>query len=290
MRIQQSLSATCLAFALAAVTALAAADDGGHGPKGERVAEGLLGSIGATIGPDGALYVAEGAVGQIRRVDLRNGNSSVFASGLPVRVIPLGGVIDVAFHGHTAYALVSLVGDALFGATGTDGIYRIEPDGSYTIIADLGMFSADNPPPPGFDYFVVNGLQFAIENVDDGFLVSDGHLNRVLHVTLSGSDISVVRQFGNVAPTGLIEHDNVIYLAEVGPVPHDAATGRIEAFSWFEPRVAAAGVPMIVDVAVGPNGRLFALSQGDFPGGNPGDPASPNTGRLLEVRHDGVGP
>ncbi len=287
MHIRQPVFATCLAFLLAVTTAHATADYGGQGPKGKLVTEGLLGSVGATIGPDAALYVAEGAVGQIRRVDLGNGSTSVFASGLPVQIIPLGGVIDVAFHGHTAYALVSLIGDALLGATGTDGIYRIEPDGSYTIIADLGTYSKNNPPPPGFDYFLENGVQFAIESVDDGFLVSDGHLNRVLHVTLGG-DIRVVEQFGNIAPAGLIEHDNVIYMAEVGPVPHDAATGRIEAFSWFEPRVVAAGVPMIVDVAAGHRGRLFALSQGDFGGGAPGDPALPNTGRLLEVRRDGT--
>lgn len=283
MQLRQSISAAFFVLLLATTTGLVPF---GHaaGPQGDLLAGGLLGSVGAAIGPDGALYVAEGAVGQIRRVSLANGSPSVFAANLPIQVIPLGGVIGVAFHGQTAYALVTLVHP--FGA-GVDGIYRIEADGSYTIIADLGAFSVANPPPPGFDYFVDSGLHFAIEAVDDGFLVSDGHLNRVLHVTLAGA-IRVVEQFGNVAPAGLIEQDNVIYMAEVGPVPHDAGDGRIEAFSWFEPRLVAAGMPMIVDVAMGDQGRLFALSQGDFAGGNPGDPAAPDTGRLLEVRPDGT--
>lgn len=184
--------------------------------------------------------------------------------------------------------LVSVIGDPLLGATGTDGIYRIEPDGSYTIIADLGAFSAAHPPPPGFDYFLVNGVQFALHAVDDGFLVSDGHLNRVLHVSLDG-DIRVLRQFDNVAPAGIAEHRGVVYLAEVGPVPHEPATGRLVGFSCFrDPRVVAAGVPMIVDVAVGPKGNLYALSQGDWGGGMPGDPAAPETGRLLQVNRDGT--
>lgn len=285
MQSPNRIHALCLALLLASTTTLAAGD---HSRSGKLLTSGLLGSVGATIGPDGGLYVAEGAVGQISRVSLANGTKRIFASGLPSQIIPLGGPIDVAFHGDTAYALVTLVGDPLFGAPGVDGIYRIEPDGSYTIIADLGAFSAANPPPPGFEYGLVNGLQFAIEAVGDGFLVTDGHLNRVLHVGLGGA-IKVLRQFGNVAPAGLARHRGTVYMAEVGAVPHAPATGRIEAFSCFsDPRVVAAGVPMIVDVAIGPRGVLYALSQGDWGGGNPGDPATPQTGRLLRVERDGT--
>ena len=34
------------------------------------LASGLMGTIGSTIGPDGALYVAEGALGRITRINL----------------------------------------------------------------------------------------------------------------------------------------------------------------------------------------------------------------------------
>ena len=66
------------------------------------LADGLQGSIGATIGPDGALYVAEGVLGQITRIDPSNGDATVFASGFPPGCMPLGGAMDVAFVGDHA--------------------------------------------------------------------------------------------------------------------------------------------------------------------------------------------
>src|SRR5512133_3366575 len=55
---------------------------------------GLESAKGSTVGPDGALYVTEGAAGRISRVDPLTGRSTTFASGLPRRVIPVGGAID----------------------------------------------------------------------------------------------------------------------------------------------------------------------------------------------------
>jgi sugar lactone lactonase YvrE len=289
----KSRFASALALLLAAGLALAdqsQPEPGALPGKGRLVASGLLGSVGGTIGPDGALYVAEGAVGQVSRVDLASGRTSIAVSGLPAQFpfLGLGGPIDVAFQGTTMYVLVSLVGDPLFGGVEKDGVYKIEDDGGFTVLADLGEFSQANPPTEVFDYLLVNGVQFALEAVADGFLVSDGHLNRVLHVSMTGA-VSVVQQFGNVAPSGLVESLGRVFLAEVGPVPHDPATGRIVSFAGAGPsEVVAAGVPMIVDVAFGPKGRLYALSQGDFGGGDPGAPAAPDTGRLLKVNSDGT--
>ena len=67
----------------------------------------LAGGSGSTVGPDGALYVPEPASGEISRVDPETGAVTTFASCLPTRVIPLGGAMDVAFIGNTAYALVT---------------------------------------------------------------------------------------------------------------------------------------------------------------------------------------
>jgi hypothetical protein len=51
----------------------------------------------------------------------------------------------------------------------------------------------------------------------------------------------------------------------------------------------ASGAPLLVDVEFGPGHRLYALSQGDFPEGDPpGSPALPNTGALVQVNKDGT--
>src|ERR1700757_1632675 len=72
----------------------------GHGPShGRLLASGLQDTIGATIGPDGALYVAEGGTaGRITRVDAKNGKTTTFFTGLPTGFAtpPFGGVLDVA--------------------------------------------------------------------------------------------------------------------------------------------------------------------------------------------------
>jgi streptogramin lyase len=61
-----------------------------------RLVTGLEGGAGSTVGPDGALYVAETAAGRITRVDPRTGATTTYASGLPRSIIGLGGAMDFA--------------------------------------------------------------------------------------------------------------------------------------------------------------------------------------------------
>src|SRR6266403_6366762 len=70
-----------------------------EGPTATRIVTGLQGATGSTIGPDGALYVTEGAAGRISRVDPQTGELTTFASGLPkaIPAVGIGGAIDVAF-------------------------------------------------------------------------------------------------------------------------------------------------------------------------------------------------
>lgn len=165
---------------------------------------GLQGGSGSTIGPGGELFVTEGAAGRISRIDPKTGDVTTFASGLPPSVVGIGGVIDVAFLGGTAYALVTLVGPQ-FGTSDVVGIYRIDGPDSFTVIADIGEFSLANPPNTAF--FVESGVQYSIQTYRGAFLVADGHHNRVLHVTRDGV-ITEFRTFGNIVPTGLAVSGN----------------------------------------------------------------------------------
>lgn len=246
----------------------------------------LEGASGSTIGPDGALYVTEGAAGRISRVDPETGETTAFASGLPTAVIPIGGAMDVVFLDGTAYVLVTLVGFP-FGPH-TDGIYRVDGPSSFTVIADIGGYSASHPPATPFD--LPNGLQYALQTFRGGFLVTDGHHNRVLRVTKDG-EIGTLRAFDNIVPTGLEVHGNTIYMAEAGPVPHVPEDGKVVAFGPKSTSVqeVASGAPLLVDVEGGLGRTLFALSQGDYPPGVPpaGSPALPNTGSLVRITSDG---
>src|SRR5829696_2658515 len=196
------------------------------GANASLLVAGLEGGAGSTIGPGGALYVTEAVAGRITRVDPRSGATSTFASGLPKRVVGLGGAMDIAFIGSTAYVLVTLVGPDV-GGSDVVGIYRVDSPDSFTIVADIGEFSINNPPATAFD--VPSGLQYALEPYRGGFLVTDGHHNRVLRVTGDGQ-VTVLRAFGNIVPTGLEMRGKTIYMAEAGPVPHLPENGKVVAF------------------------------------------------------------
>jgi hypothetical protein len=258
--------------------------------------DGAAGS-GSTIGPGGALYVPQPATGRIWRVDPQSGETTLYASGLPQRFaeLPFGGVMDVAFIGSTAYALVSVVGshfpEDLFACNPhTVGIYRIDGPTSSTVVADIGTFACDNPPPG--DFVVPTGVQYALETYRGGFLVTDGHHNRVLHVTLDGTVTQMI-QFDNIVPTGLAVTGNTIYMAEAGPVPHLPQTGKVVS---FEPGSSTAtevahGAPLLVDVERGRGHTLFALSQGHFSCSDPacaGSPADADTGALVRANANGT--
>jgi hypothetical protein len=255
-------------------------------PTVQRLVSGLQRARGSTVGPGGALYVTEAAAGRISRVDPSTGAVTTFASGLPISALVPGGVVDVAFVGETAYALVTLV-SADVGGHSADGIYRVDGPDQFTLIADVGAFSAAHPPHTAFS--VPTGVQYALEPFHGGFLVSDGHHNRVLQVSHDG-EITELMAFENIVPTGIAVSGNTIYMAEAGPVPHLPQNGKVVTFSPESPsaEAIASGAPLLVDVEFGRGRTLFALSQGIGSGGPPATPAVPNTGSLVRVNGDGT--
>ncbi|OQP44848.1 hypothetical protein A4H97_10840 [Niastella yeongjuensis] len=253
---------------------------------------GLKELQGSTVGPDKALYVTAPLDGTIWRVNPKTGDHKLFTTGLPKRIPDLfyigSGVVDVAFRGETAYALVTGVAPDLDGHD-TVGIYRVDGPHSHSIIADIGAWSIAHPPVPAF--FVPTGFQYAMEPYRDGFLVTDGHHNRVLYVTLDG-EITELITFADVVPTGLAVSGNTIYVTEAGPIPHLPETAKLMSFTPKSPTAreiaSAAGlkVGLFVDVEFGFGNTLYTLAQGVWDGPFEGTPAKPNTGALLKLQPD----
>ena len=166
-----------------------------------------------------------------------------------------------------------------------DGIYRLKRNGDFTLVADIGKWSVENPPVPAF--FIDTGVQYAMERYHGGFLVTDGHHNRVLRVGRNGS-INEVATFGNVVPTGLEVTKHRVLITQLGPIPHEPEDGKVIALRRrSEPIEIASGASMLIDVERGPHGKLYALSQGQWDGAGEGSPAKPNIGRLVIVKRDG---
>jgi hypothetical protein len=262
--------------------------------KNVLLVKGLEELQGSTVGPDKALYVTAPLAGTIWRINPKTGAVTLFTTGFPKRnpdPFYIGsGVIDVAFYSGTAYALVTGVASDL-GGEDIVGIYRVDGPDSYTIVADLGAWSVAHPPVP--DFFVPTGFQYAMEHYRDGFIVTDGHHNRILYVTLAG-EITEMIAFANVVPTGLAVRGNKIYFTQAGPIPHLPEAAKLMSLSP-KPHTAtevasAAGldVGLFVDVELDLGNNLFALAQGIWDGPFEGAPAMPNTGALLKLEPNGT--
>jgi len=200
---------------------------------------------------------------------------STYATGLPPKAFQggdIGGPVDVAFVDRTAYVLVTLVSGLVFGEPfdngnpdAKNGIYRIERDGTSTLIADIGQWSVDHPPQPAF--FVDTGG--AVRNAallrrvpGDRRAPQPGAVGEPARFDPRGSPRS-----RNVVPTGLETIAGFVFVTQMGPIPHVPENGKVLALvPGREPLELASGASMLIDVERGPQGRLYGISQGQWDG------------------------
>jgi hypothetical protein len=112
----------------------------------------------------------------------------------------------------------------------------------------LAAGRSDNPPEPAF--FVDTGQHYAMKRYRGGFLVTDGHHNRVLWVKSDGS-ITEMTTFGNVVPAGLEVTRGRVFISQLGPIPHEPEDGKVVALRRGSVTEVASGASMLVDVERG---------------------------------------
>lgn len=244
---------------------------------------GLTNPRGFTWGPDGTLYIALGGSGGATAataggtpVPLLMGNSasviavksdgcrSTVASGLPSYIFTqegwIWGAMDVAMLNGDLYVLSGGGGVGLDQPTKPNGVYKINSDGSTTLLADLSTWFVAHPPKfvsPDYD---PSGSLFAMIAGKDGFWVSEAVGGRVMKVGLDGS-ITLVADVStqHPVPTGLAPApDGGVYLGFETAAPFtDGGSKVIEIHADGSVTDYWTGLTMVSSLATGPDGSLY---------------------------------
>lgn len=281
-------------------------------------ATGLNNPRGLKFGPDGNLYVAEGGTGglnstegQCEQVIAPIGPYTGSQDGARISMIDsegvrmtwvdnlpssqtsaaqgslTSGVADVAFIGDTLYALIGGAGCSHGVENFPNGVIRVDPDGSWTMIADLSTFQKSHPvmnsededfEPDGTWYSMtaVRGNLYAVEpnHGELDRITPDGQVSRVV-------DISATQ--GHIVPTAMAFHGN-FYVGNLDTFPIvDGISKILKITPSGQVHVAVEGLTTVLGVAFDDQHRIYVLE--NTTGGNPFP--TPGTGQVVRVGPSG---
>ena len=283
-------------------------------------ASGFNNPRGLAFGPDGNLYVAEGGlggtnstVGQCTQASgpaapylgstndpVRGGRiSKISPAGVVstvVNALPssqtspalgslVSGVSSVAFIGNQLYGLLAGAGCSHGVPTVPNGVIKIGPGATWSVLANLSAFQASHPVAnPFLGDFEPDGTWYSMAAYKGALYPMDSNHGELDRVTQTGT-ISRVLDFttkvGHVVPTALAHH-GVWYIGNLGLFgPPDGTTPNEHVYMLTPSkhlRVRASGLEKVVGLAFR-GGKMYALELSTTPGG-----PTPGTGAIVRVR------
>ena len=246
------------------------------------LANDLTNPRGFTWGPDGTLYLALAGHGGDARFPIVEGYTVV--TGLTSSVVTIvdgcatpvvqglvstlweemgwvWGAMDVAFLGDDLYVLLSGAGPTWGSPSTSSGVFRINDDGTMTMVADISTWLVTHPPafiPP--DY-ASDGSLFDLEATSDALLVSEAVGGQIIRVTPEG-EMSTLADLSeqHPVPTGIAVdgEDNAYVTFETTPPYADGSTKVVKITPEGEVSDHWTGLTRVADLNFGPDGVLYA--------------------------------
>lgn len=278
-------------------------------PAGTVVAAGLTNPRGFVWGPDGTLYVAlagsggsgvaeqspsgdiigpftGGPTGAVAKIE--SSCPVAVATGLPSTINPTGEVLgaeDVAFLGDQLYIAADGGGPAHGNPDLPSGVYKANPDGTATVVADLSAFLRANPTtvtPPDYDPDA-DGYRMIADQASGMLWVLEPNVGGLLSVTPDGTVTRVADlSAGHPVPSAIVAApDGGVFIGMLTAVPFPDGTAKVI-------HVAAdgtvtdvwTGLTTVTGLAVGADGSLYAA---ELSTGNLSAPPflNPGSGRIV---------
>jgi sugar lactone lactonase YvrE len=169
--------------------------------------------------------------------------------------------MDVAFLGDDAYALLSGAGPNWFSPSSASGVYRLNGDGTMTLVGDISAWLPDNPPAEIASDYSPDGSLFDLEAAGDGLLLSEAVGGQLLRVSLDGEIASVADlSADHLVPTGIaVDEEGNAYVGHETAAPYvDGVSKVVKVAPDGTVSDAWTGLTVVTDVALGPDGALYA--------------------------------
>ena len=286
------------------------------------ITTGLNYPRGLKFGPDGYLYVAEAGTGatrlcstqscpdlqpnvfspyfgcptggRISRIDPSSGSRVTVVDNLPTSFgtnlnktkADFFGPADVGFIGNTLYVLQSGAGCGHGVPSSTNGIYRINSDGSHTMIADLGSWSvahpgANNEP----DDYTPEGNWYSMAIAENNFYALEPNHGNFVKIGLDGSIREVVdisASEGHIVPTAVAYKGN-FFVGNVGVFPITGISSVFKITPSGNMKKIATGFSAIVGLVADKNSNIYVL---EMTANNPYP--TPGAGRIRKINANGT--
>lgn len=255
----------------------------------------LFNPRGISVGPAGSIFVAQVGSGEITQIRTKGKVGTSTVATLPAIPAQELGPVDVAESGlGNTYVLMS--GPPEAGGTPFATLVRVLPNGTTSLVADIGQYQTTDPDPDDLEDFPEESNPNGLALLSGGrIVVADAANNDLLHVDKQGHITTVARFLPEAVPfpSGLpfgpppgtpvpaesvptavaVGPDGAWYVSELKGFPFAKGSSRI----WrIEPgsvgatcdpahaqtgpcRTVATGFSSVIDLTFGADGTMYVL-------------------------------